>query len=54
MYNAGEQIRFVAIVSKPNADVNGVEEEVKQVLKAKIKFSLMIPMLSEVSIWERI
>ncbi len=51
MYNAGEQIDLFAIVSKPNANVNGVEEEVKQVLKAKIKFLPMIPMPLEVSIW---
>ncbi|MGC5746526.1 ABC transporter permease [Chryseobacterium sp. NFX27] len=39
MYNAGEQIDMFAIVSKPNADVNGVEEGVKQVLKTKNKVS---------------
>ena len=39
MYNAGEQIDMFAIVSKPNANVNGVEEEVKQVLKNKNKVS---------------
>ncbi len=39
MYNAGEQIDMFAIVSKPNANVNGVEEEVKQVLKTKNKVS---------------
>ncbi|STC93274.1 Macrolide export ATP-binding/permease protein MacB [Chryseobacterium carnipullorum] len=39
MYNAGEQIDMFAIVSKPNANVNGVEENVKQVLKTKNKVS---------------
>lgn len=39
MYNAGEQIDMFAIVSKPNANVNGVEEDVKQVLKNKNKVS---------------
>ncbi|MBB6372520.1 ABC transporter permease [Chryseobacterium shigense] len=39
MYNAGDQIDMFAIVSKPNANVNGVEEEVKQVLKTKNKVS---------------
>jgi putative ABC transport system permease protein len=39
MYNAGEQIDMFAIVSKPNANVNGVEEGVKQVLKTKNKVS---------------
>ncbi|MGG5208576.1 ABC transporter permease [Chryseobacterium sp. MIQD13] len=39
MYNAGEQIDMFAIVSKPNANVNGVEEDVKQVLKTKNKVS---------------
>lgn len=39
MYNAGEQIDMFAIVSKPNANVNGVEEDVKQMLKTKNKVS---------------
>ncbi|GEN72357.1 ABC transporter ATP-binding protein [Chryseobacterium lathyri] len=39
MYNAGEQIDMFAIVSKPNANVNGVEEDVKLVLKTKNKVS---------------
>nr|WP_262901696.1 MULTISPECIES: ABC transporter permease [unclassified Chryseobacterium] len=39
MYNAGEQIDMFAIVSKPNANVNGVEEDVKQVLKTQNKVS---------------
>lgn len=39
MYNAGDQIDMFAIVSKPNANVNGVEEGVKQVLKTKNKVS---------------
>jgi putative ABC transport system permease protein len=39
MYNAGDQIDMFAIVSKPNANVNGVEEDVKQVLKTKNKVS---------------
>ncbi|MFN1216448.1 ABC transporter permease [Chryseobacterium kwangjuense] len=39
MYNAGEQIDMFAIVSKPNVNVGGVEETVKQVLKKKNKVS---------------
>nr|WP_279324439.1 ABC transporter permease [Chryseobacterium pyrolae] len=39
MYNAGEQIDMFAIVSKPNANVNEVEEGVKQVLKTQNKVS---------------
>ncbi|KMQ65590.1 multidrug ABC transporter ATP-binding protein [Chryseobacterium angstadtii] len=39
MYNAGDQIDMFAIVSKPNANVGGVEEDVKQVLKTKNKVS---------------
>lgn len=39
MYNAGDQIDMFAIVSKPNANVNSVEEDVKQVLKTKNKVS---------------
>jgi putative ABC transport system permease protein len=50
MYNAADNIDMFAIVSKPNVDVNSVEEKVKQSLKPKIKFRLMIPMLSEVLI----
>lgn len=39
MYNAGDQIDMFAIVSKPNANVNEVEERVKQALKTKNKVS---------------
>jgi putative ABC transport system permease protein len=39
MYNAGEQIDMFAIVSKPNVDVNSVEERVKTELKAKNQVS---------------
>lgn len=39
MYNAGDEVDMFAIVSKPNADVNVVEEKVKQTLKAKNKVS---------------
>ncbi len=39
MYNVGDQIDMFAIVSKPNADLNVVEEKVKQALKSKNKVS---------------
>lgn len=39
MYNAGEQVDLFAIVGKPTADLNKVEEEVKQILKTKNKVS---------------
>ena len=39
MYNAGEEIDMFAIVSKPNVDVNSVEERVKTELKAKNQVS---------------
>ena len=39
MYNAGEQIDMFAIVSKPNVDVDSVEERVKTELKAKNQVS---------------
>ncbi|MCQ4138471.1 MULTISPECIES: ABC transporter permease [Chryseobacterium] len=39
MYNAADNIDMFAIVSKPNVDVNSVEEKVKQELKAKNKVS---------------
>jgi putative ABC transport system permease protein len=39
MYNAGDKIDMFAIVSKPNANVNEVEEKVKLALKAKNKVS---------------
>ena len=39
MYNVGDQIDMFAIVSKPNADLNVVEEKVKQTLKSKNKVS---------------
>lgn len=39
MYNAGDQIDMFAIVSKPNVDVNVVEERVKTELKAKNQVS---------------
>ncbi len=35
MYNNGDNVDFFAIVSKPNADVNKVEEKVRQQLKSK-------------------
>lgn len=35
MYNNGDNVDFFAIVSKPNADVNKVEEKVRQQLKTK-------------------
>lgn len=35
MYNNGDKVDFFAIVSKPNADVNKVEEKVRQQLKSK-------------------
>ncbi|WP_292010179.1 ABC transporter permease [Chryseobacterium sp.] len=39
MYNAGDEIDMFAIVSKPNADLNVVEEKIKQTLKLKNKVS---------------
>lgn len=39
MYNVGDQIDMFAIVSKPNANLNVVEEKVKQALKSKNKVS---------------
>lgn len=39
MYNDGDKVGFFAIVSKPDADVNIVETEVKNVLKAKYNAS---------------
>ena len=39
MYNNGDNVDFFAIVSKPNADVNKVEEKVKQQLKLKNQVS---------------
>ncbi|MDH6250703.1 putative ABC transport system permease protein [Chryseobacterium sp. H1D6B] len=39
MYNNGDKVDFFAIVSKPNANVNKVEEKVKAELKAKNQVS---------------
>ncbi|WP_183147900.1 ABC transporter permease [Chryseobacterium nematophagum] len=39
MYNNGNNVDFFAIVSKPNAEVNTVEEKVKQQLKSKNQVS---------------
>ncbi len=39
MYNEGDQVDMFAIVSKPNADVNSVEEKVKNELKTQNQVS---------------
>ncbi|WP_027377728.1 ABC transporter permease [Kaistella palustris] len=39
MYNEGDKVGFFAIVSKPDADLNVVEDEVKSELKAKYNVS---------------
>ncbi len=39
MYNEGDKVGFFAIVSKPDADLNAVEENVKSELKSKYNVS---------------
>lgn len=39
MYNAGEQVDLFAIVGKPNANLNVLEDQIKQILKSKNKVS---------------
>ncbi|MDN3691652.1 ABC transporter permease [Chryseobacterium tructae] len=39
MYNAGEQVDLFAIVGKPNANLGNLEDQIKQILKAKNKVS---------------
>ena len=39
MFNEGDKVGFLAIVSKPNADVSIVEEKVKSELKTKYRVS---------------
>ena len=39
MYNAGDQIDLFAIVGKPNANLNTLEDQIKQILKSKNKVS---------------
>jgi hypothetical protein len=49
MYNDGDVVGFFAIVSKPDADLAVVEENIKQELKKKTTFHQKIPMHLEVS-----
>ncbi len=45
MYNDGDKVGFFAIVSKPEANLETVEEQAKLELKKKTMFPLKTPML---------
>ena len=51
MYNDGDKVGFFAIVSKPEANLETVEEQAKLELKKKTTFLLKTPTLLEVSTW---